>query len=190
MEKVRKRNENRANKDKIVKSGRSNEECKGSSFGGGAEGTRMKSILSKLIHRVYYQSLVKSPAKACIESGIGETIVVVGHQADKVRAILGEEFTYVYQKKRLGTGDALRQAIPLLRGFKGELVVLPGDALFVSSSVIIGLVQAHILSKMSNFFFSSNKKSDKMLPPLKLNSFPVKVFLKSRFVFCHLINFI
>ena len=107
------------------------------------EGTRMKSPLSKLIHHVYYQSLVEFPARACIESGIGETIVVVGYQADKLRDILGEEFTYVYQKKRLGTGDALRQAVPLLRNFKGESVVLPGDAPFITSSVLIELIHQH-----------------------------------------------
>jgi len=111
------------------------------------EGTRMKSPLSKLIHHVYYQSLVEFPARACIESGIGETIVVVGYQADKVRGILGEKFTYVYQKKRLGTGDALRQAIPLLRSFKGELVVLPADAPFITSSVLIELVGQHRKTK-------------------------------------------
>jgi len=63
--------------------------------------------------------------------------------AAKVRAILGEKFTYVHQKKRLGTGDALRQAIPLLRSFKGELVVLPGDAPFITSSVLIELIHRH-----------------------------------------------
>ena len=107
------------------------------------EGTRMRSPLSKLIHHVYYQSLVEFPVRACIESGIGETIVVVGYQADKVKAILGEKFTYLYQKKRLGTGDALRQAVPLLRSFKGESVVLPGDAPFVTSSVLIELIHQH-----------------------------------------------
>ena len=35
------------------------------------EGTRMKLALSKLVHHVYYQSLVEFPARACIESGNG-----------------------------------------------------------------------------------------------------------------------
>ena len=107
------------------------------------EGTRMRSPLSKLIHHVCYQSLVEFPARACMETGIGETIVVVGYQADKVRGILGEKFTYVYQKKRLGTGDALRQAAPLLGNFRGEVVVLPGDAPFVTSSVLVELIHQH-----------------------------------------------
>ena len=107
------------------------------------EGTRMRSILSKLIHPLHYQFLVEFPVKACVKSGIGKTIVVVGYQADKVKSVLGEGFTYIYQEKRLGTGDALKQAVPLLRNFKGELVVLPGDAPFITASILIQLVRYH-----------------------------------------------
>ncbi len=107
------------------------------------EGTRMRSSLSKLIHRVGYQSLVEFPAKACIESEVDETIIVVGYQADKIKNILGEKFTYVHQEKRLGTGDALRQTVHLLKNFKGELVVLPGDAPLITSSVLTKLIHRH-----------------------------------------------
>jgi len=107
------------------------------------EGTRMRSRLTKLLHPLRYQALVKFPVNACVESGIGEIIIVVGHQADKIRSTLGDGFTYVYQGKRLGTGDALKQAAPLLKDFEGELVVLPGDAPFINSSTLIQLVQYH-----------------------------------------------
>ena len=45
------------------------------------EGTRMKSPLIKLLHRIDYQELVKFPVNACVKSGVGKIIVVVGHQA-------------------------------------------------------------------------------------------------------------
>ena len=109
------------------------------------EGTRMKSRLSKLLHLhpLNSQTLVESSVNACVESGVEKTIIVVGHQAEKVRSILGEGFEYVYQEKRLGTGDALKQAASLLKNFQGELVVVPGDACFITSSVLIQLVQHH-----------------------------------------------
>ncbi|GAH48131.1 unnamed protein product, partial [marine sediment metagenome] len=90
------------------------------------EGTRMKSKLSKLLHLhpISSQALLKFTVDACLESGIERTIVVVGHQAEEVKSTLGEGFDYVYQEKRLGTGDALKQAISLLKDFKGELVVV------------------------------------------------------------------
>ncbi|MCD6232013.1 NTP transferase domain-containing protein [Candidatus Aerophobetes bacterium] len=105
------------------------------------EGTRMKSPLTKLLHRIDYQELVKFPVGACVKSGVSKVIVVVGHQAEKVKSVLGNNFEYVYQKERRGTGDALKQAIPLLKDFGGELIVLPGDAPFVTPSILKELVQ-------------------------------------------------
>ena len=98
------------------------------------EGTRMRSTLSKLLHLhpISSQALVRFTVNACLESGIKRTIVVVGYQAEEIKSTLGEGFEYVYQDKRLGTGDALKQAVSLLKGFKGELVVVPGDAPFIS----------------------------------------------------------
>ena len=105
------------------------------------EGTRMESGLTKLAHTLTYQALVKFAVDACVRSGIDRTIVVVGYQAEKIRSILGEGFDYVYQEKRLGTGDALKRAVPLLEDFKGELMVLPGDDPFISAPMLIQLVE-------------------------------------------------
>jgi len=105
------------------------------------EGTRMKSGLSKLAHTLTYQALVKFAVDACVRSGIGRTIIVVGHQDERIRSILGEGFDYVYQDKRLGTGDALKRAVPLLEDFKGESVVLPGDDPFITAPMLIQLVE-------------------------------------------------
>jgi len=109
------------------------------------EGTRMRSTLSKLLHLrpLSSQALVRFAVNACVESGIERTVVVVGHQAEEVKSTLGEGFEYVYQEKRLGTGDALKQAVSLLRDFKGELVVVPGDAPFITSSMLIELIEHH-----------------------------------------------
>jgi len=109
------------------------------------EGTRMRSRLSKLLHLhpLSSQALVKFAVNACTKSGIGRVIIVVGHQAEKVKSVLGENFEYVYQEKRLGTGDALRQAAPLLKDSQGELVVVPGDAPFITPSTLVQLIQHH-----------------------------------------------
>ena len=104
------------------------------------ESKRMRSSLSKLLHSIGHRSLVEFPVESCVKSGIGRIIVVVGHQSEKIKSILGEGFEYVYQEKRLGTGDAVRKAVPLLKNIKGELVVLPGDAPFITPSVLKELV--------------------------------------------------
>lgn len=107
------------------------------------ESKRMRSDLSKLLHRLNHRHLVEFPVEACLKAGIERIILVVGHQADKIRSLLGEGFEYVHQEKRLGTGDALRRAASLLTDFRGELLVLPGDAPFINSMVIEGLVNYH-----------------------------------------------
>ena len=104
------------------------------------KGTRMRSGLIKLAHPLSSQPLVKFAVSACVDSGVGRIIVVVGYQADKVKSILGEKFEYVYQERRLGTGDALRRATSLLSDFQGELIVLPGDAPFINPSSLVELV--------------------------------------------------
>ena len=111
------------------------------------ESTRMKSGLSKLLHQLGGKTLVEFPAGACKECGIKDVIVVVGYQADKVISVLGNSFTYIYQEKRLGTGDALKRALPLLEDFEGELLVLPGDAPFITASVLKNLIAYHKKSK-------------------------------------------
>lgn len=65
------------------------------------EGTRMRTTLSKLLHRhpMSSQALVRFTVNACVESGIEKTIVVVGYQAEEIKSTLGEGFEYVYQEK-------------------------------------------------------------------------------------------
>ena len=81
------------------------------------EGTRMRSLLSKLLHLapLSSQALVKFAVNACVKTGIERIMIVVGYQAEKLRFTLGEGFEYVHQEKRLGTGDALKQVVLLLR---------------------------------------------------------------------------
>jgi len=107
------------------------------------ESSRMDSSLTKLAHRLGRKMLVEFPFFACRNAGIGEILVVVGHQAELIRSVLGSGCQYVLQKERLGTGDALRVCVPFLRNFSGQLLVLPGDAPFVSGSVIKNLIEFH-----------------------------------------------
>jgi len=107
------------------------------------ESKRMRSEVSKLLHRLGRRCLVEFPAEACFKAGVERIIVVVGHQSDKIKEILGSGYEYIYQEKRLGTGDALRRVIPSISNFKGELLVLPGDAPFVSPFILQKLVHYH-----------------------------------------------
>jgi bifunctional UDP-N-acetylglucosamine pyrophosphorylase/glucosamine-1-phosphate N-acetyltransferase len=77
--------------------------------------------------------------------GAATTTVVVGHQADAVRAALGSraDLRFVLQEPQLGTAHAVRQAAPVLAGLAGTLVVLSGDVPLLSPDTLAALVARH-----------------------------------------------
>jgi len=71
-------------------------------------------------------------------------IVVVGHQAEKVRQVC-EPYgvTCVLQEPQLGTGHAVAQAEPILAGFQGDVVVLYGDVPVLQAATLHTLWDEH-----------------------------------------------
>lgn len=71
-----------------------------------------------------------------------QVIVVTGHGAAAVTqevARLEPEASTILQAEQLGTGHALRQALPLLEGFEGRVVVLYGDTPFIRDDTLAAL---------------------------------------------------
>ncbi len=71
--------------------------------------------------------------------------VVVGDLHEEVRAQLGNGLHYVVQKKPQGTGHAVRQLAPLLKGYEGNLLILYGDTPLFRPASIRGLLNRHAL---------------------------------------------
>jgi len=71
--------------------------------------------------------------------------VIVGHQADAVRAFLGggRGVQFALQAPQLGTAHALQQAEPLLAGRTGTLVLLSGDVPLLRAATLRRLLDAH-----------------------------------------------
>lgn len=95
------------------------------------KGTRFRSDLAKVLHRAAGRSLVGHVLAALRPLELGQVIVVVGHQADAVRAeaeasgIAG--LVTVEQPEQRGTGHAVQQAVPALAEHIERVLVLPGD---------------------------------------------------------------
>jgi len=95
------------------------------------KGTRFKSSLPKVLHRVLGKPMLWYVVRAAKEAGAQEVIVVVGHRKELVEDFLGREFPdirTVYQDEQLGTGHAVMCAAELLKDWDGKVVVLNGDA--------------------------------------------------------------
>ncbi len=106
-------------------------------------GTRMKTDTAKVLVPFRGKPMVRYVIEACRGAMIPRIIMVIGHKAAEVEAALGPEIEYVIQNEQLGTAHALMAAKPLLRDFDGDLLVLPGDAPFVTPDFLGGLLSAH-----------------------------------------------
>lgn len=108
------------------------------------QGTRMKSRLYKVLHTVCGKPMVQHVVDHVSKVGVDETVVVVGHGAEKVKDQLGDEITYVLQEEQLGTGHAVMQAEALLKDKDGVTVVLCGDTPLITEQTIEALLNFHV----------------------------------------------
>src|SRR5258708_8465174 len=107
------------------------------------KGTRLKSSLAKVLHRAGGRTLVEHIVRACGPLKGRETVVVVGHQAEQVAAIVEPlEAVTVLQQPQNGTGHAMLVAKHSL-GRAKLAVVLPGDAPLVRAETLKALITAH-----------------------------------------------
>ena len=101
------------------------------------EGTRMKSSLPKVLHKVQGRTL----AEWVINSTVDVTdrpVIIYGNGGEKIKEVLGDGYDYVLQSERLGTGHAVMQAIDNIRGSKFT-IVLAGDMPLITRESITEL---------------------------------------------------
>ena len=107
------------------------------------KGTRMKSALPKVLHKVCGKEMVRHVLDAAKAVGSSRNIVVVGFGADEVRKALDGAAEVVVQEEQLGTGHAVLQAEPLLRETKGTVMVLCGDTPLLTANLLRNLYEEH-----------------------------------------------
>jgi bifunctional UDP-N-acetylglucosamine pyrophosphorylase / glucosamine-1-phosphate N-acetyltransferase len=111
------------------------------------KGTRMKSELPKVLHHVGGEPMIGHVLKTGAAFGPASTTVVVGHMAEKMRAVLdawpGQKVGTVIQEPQLGTAHALLQAEPALNGATGTVVLLYGDVPLLECDTLRGLIDHH-----------------------------------------------
>jgi bifunctional UDP-N-acetylglucosamine pyrophosphorylase/glucosamine-1-phosphate N-acetyltransferase len=106
-------------------------------------GTRMKSSLPKVLHKVAGLPMLGHVVKALRGAGVDRLIVVTAPSGEAVRAYaaaLGCESAI--QDKQLGTGHAAAAAREALAGFGGTLVIAAGDAPLITPEVVTDLLKA------------------------------------------------
>jgi bifunctional UDP-N-acetylglucosamine pyrophosphorylase/glucosamine-1-phosphate N-acetyltransferase len=106
------------------------------------QGKRMRSELPKVLHPLAGRPLLAHVLETARALAPRKTIVVHGHGAEQVRAAFaGHDVEWVLQAEQLGTGDAVRQALPRLAG-DGEVLILYGDVPLVRPASLQRLADA------------------------------------------------
>ncbi|MBB4219600.1 bifunctional UDP-N-acetylglucosamine diphosphorylase/glucosamine-1-phosphate N-acetyltransferase GlmU [Variovorax guangxiensis] len=117
------------------------------------KGTRMKSRLPKVLHRLGGRALLAHVAGTAARIGARDVVVVTGHGADQVEASMAggigdASLRFARQEPQLGTGHAVQQAAPLLAD-DGTVVVLSGDVPLIGEETLRALVAASAGGKLA-----------------------------------------
>jgi bifunctional UDP-N-acetylglucosamine pyrophosphorylase/glucosamine-1-phosphate N-acetyltransferase len=105
----------------------------------------MRSSLVKVLHPVLGRPLLSYPLTVALTTFYPEkTVVVVGHQADRVRAAFPDtDVTFVVQEEQLGTGHAVLTAQPAFQRFEGTVLILCGDVPLITPETLMSFVEHH-----------------------------------------------
>ena len=106
-------------------------------------GTRMKSTMPKVLHKVCGKPLSKWVIDASEAAGADKVCAVVGHKAETVKEVLGDVCEFALQAEQKGTGHAVMQAIDVIKNSKGEVVILNGDTPLITAETINKAIEYH-----------------------------------------------
>ncbi|HYP74121.1 MAG TPA: bifunctional UDP-N-acetylglucosamine diphosphorylase/glucosamine-1-phosphate N-acetyltransferase GlmU, partial [Microbacterium sp.] len=114
------------------------------------QGTRMKSTLPKVLHRIGGRPLVGHVLDTARDLAPAHVLVVVRHERDQVAdAVAGvaDEVVVVDQDEIPGTGRAVEVALAAVPDFAGDVLVLSGDVPLLDHDTLDALVAEHRASR-------------------------------------------
>ena len=108
------------------------------------KGKRMRSDLAKVLHPVCGAPMLSHSVAAARAAGAGKIVVVIGHQAGRIRELFGKDkLIFVEQCDLLGTGHAVLQAREVFKDYTGTVVILCGDVPLILPETVRALYDHH-----------------------------------------------
>ena len=114
------------------------------------QGTRMRSSLPKVLHRIGGRPLVGHVLDTARDLSPAHVLVVVRHERDLVAdAVTGisPEVVVVDQDEIPGTGRAVEVALDAVPDFDGDVLVLSGDVPLLDAETLSALIRDHRSSR-------------------------------------------
>jgi bifunctional UDP-N-acetylglucosamine pyrophosphorylase/glucosamine-1-phosphate N-acetyltransferase len=119
-------------------------------------GTRMKSNLAKALHPLAGRPLVQHVLEAASGVGPEKIVLVLGHQADRVRSAVGAvRLEIVLQAEQLGTGHAVQQAAETISQGTGPVLILCADTPLVTIRTLKDVIELHRKSRAAVTFITA-----------------------------------
>lgn len=106
--------------------------------------TRMKSDIPKVLHPICARPMVEYVLDLVDSLKADKVVAVLGHKSEEVKKFIRPGIKIAIQKRLLGTADAVKCALPLLKNFKGTLLVLYADNPLLKKETITQLFKRHI----------------------------------------------
>ncbi len=110
------------------------------------KGTRMKSKLPKVLHKLSGKPMLEHVLDAADEAGADDQVVIVGFGSEKVTEFLGTRARVAIQSEQLGTGHAVLQARDLLGDEEGTALILCGDTPLLEGTELRKFYEKHLQS--------------------------------------------
>lgn len=111
------------------------------------KGTRMKSKLPKVLHKVGGKPMLQHVLDAADAAGAARKVVIVGHEAELVEAMVGEQAQMALQAEQLGTGHAVMQTEAVLKDFCGTVMIICGDTPLLEAAELKKFYEGHVASQ-------------------------------------------
>ena len=107
------------------------------------KGTRMKSRLPKVLHKIGGKPMVEQVLCAANAAGSERNVVIIGFGAEKVKEHLAGRAQFAMQEEQLGTGHAVMQARDILADWDGTVLVVCGDTPLLTPELLKNLCKEH-----------------------------------------------
>jgi bifunctional UDP-N-acetylglucosamine pyrophosphorylase/glucosamine-1-phosphate N-acetyltransferase len=106
------------------------------------KGTRMKSTLPKVLHKLAHKPMVEHIIDNVYPLGCQNINLVYGHGRDLLKTALAKhDVNWCLQAEQLGTGHAVMQAVDNIQD-QDDVLILVGDAPLISTPTLQGLIDA------------------------------------------------
>ena len=105
------------------------------------KGSRLKSGMHKVLHNIAGRPIIEHLMAQVAIVQPAKTIVIVGDEREQVESQVSDRATCVVQEPQLGTGHAVAQAKDALAGFDGDVIMLLGDAPFITAVTMIEMLE-------------------------------------------------